>query len=260
MLRGFQNGKLYVIGARPSMGKTALVITIQNRLAHAGIKSGLISLETTSESLGVRLMAQETKISAERLTSGELTKNEIELLLKAANTLSQRGIVIDDSTSVTTQQVRSKCRLMKRQGCKIVFIDFLTLIKESGRSKHEEVGDIMKALKSVSKELNIPIVALSQLSRNLETRANKRPMLSDLRESGSIEEDADGILFLYRDEYYGITATQSGQSTAGVMEVIIAKNKDGKTGMKKLFFEKETMTVKNLDLHHKYDINEPSGF
>lgn len=246
ILNGFQDGKLYVIGARPSMGKTAFVITLMKAMATRGIKNGLISLETTSESVGVRLLSQESTIPAEKLVKPVLTDVEMNAIMDAAGALSAKGIMIDDSTNVTEQQIRSKCRIMKQKGCKIIFIDFLTLIKKIGRSKHEEIGDIMKALKSISKELNIPVVLLAQLSREVEKRSDKRPMLSDLRESGSIEEDADGILFLYRDEYYGINTDKDGNSTDGILEIIIAKNKDGKIGLKKQYFNKETMTVHNL--------------
>lgn len=252
VLQGFQKGKLYVVGARPSMGKTALVMTIMRKLAKDDFKTGILSLETTHLTLGYRLLSQVSGISVEDLTSGKMNGGQIERVDNAFTELAGHGIYIDDSASVTGQQLRSKCRLMARKGVSIIFIDFLTLIKTEGRSKHEEVGEVMKVAKRVSKELNIPIVMLAQLSRKVEERSEKIPLLSDLRESGSIEEDADCIMFLYRPEYYGISVDKDGNSTAGLAQVIIAKNKDGRTGTKDLLFEKETMQFKNLDFQHKH--------
>ena len=135
---------------------------------------------------------------------------------------------------------------MASKGVEVIFIDFLQLIREKGRSKHEEIGTITKVLKQVSKELNIPIVVLSQLSREVEKRIDKRPMLADLRESGSIEEDADCVMFLYRPEYYGVKEYPDGSATDSIAEIIVAKNKDGKTGIKKHLFLKEIMRYENI--------------
>lgn len=261
LINTWMPSKLYVIGARPSMGKTAFVITLMKQFARRGVKNGLLSLETDNESIGVRLLAQEANISAERmLKKGELSEQELKALMNAGAKLSEQGIIIDDSAGLTAQQVRSKCRMLVKKGCKVIFIDFLTLIKTQGRSKHEEVGEVTKMCKSMSKEMGVPIILLSQLSRDVEKRSNRRPQLSDLRESGSIEEDADVIMFLYRDEYYGVTTTPQGRSTEGILEIIVAKNKNGKVGMKKQYFDKETMNVKNLDFQHKYNLNESAGF
>lgn len=246
-LRGFQKGKFYVIGARPSMGKTALVMTIMRMLAKEGHGSGLLSLETSHESLAVRLIAQVTRISAERITSGKMTETEMKSIYNAYVELSEYGIYIDDEAALTVQKVRSKCRLLVRKGVKVIFIDFLQLMQAQGRSRHEEIGNFTKALKQISKELNIPIVALSQLSRKVEVRKDKRPQMSDLRESGSIEEDADAILFLYRPEYYGVPKTAEGESTAGLCEVIIAKNKDDQTGLQRQIFLAESMRFENFN-------------
>ena len=247
VLRGFQDSKLYILGARPSMGKTALVMTIMREFARNEIKSGILSLETSDESLGIRLISQQAGISAEKINSGRMNDAEYQNFLDACKLLSGYGIFIDDKAALTAQQVRSKCRIMARKGVKIIFIDFLQLIKGEGRSKHEEIGNITKVLKQVSKELDIPIDALSQLSRKVEERQDKRPNLADLRESGSIEEDADCVMFLYRPEYYGIEQYPNGDPTVGIAEIIIAKNKDGRTGTKKHIFKEEIMRFTNLE-------------
>lgn len=247
ILHGFQESKLYIIGARPSMGKTALVMTIMRLIAKGGQSSGILSLETSHESLGIRLLSQVSRLPAERITSGKMTNDELNQFLDACAHLSNYSIYIEDSAGLTSNMVRSKCRLMAKKGVDIIFIDFLQLIIDTGRSRHEEIGRITKTCKAISKELNIPIVILSQLSRKVEERKDKQPQLADLRESGSIEEDADVILLLYRPEYYGIDHYPTGESTAGIAEVIIAKNKDGKTGIKKQLFEASTMTFKNID-------------
>src|SRR5690554_224238 len=197
------------------MGKTALVMTIMRDLSRQGRKTGVLSLETSNETLGIRLISQVSQIPAEKITSGKMTEAEFSAFMKACSELSEYGIFIDDKAAITSQQVRSKCRIMASKGVEIIFIDFLQLIKGEGRSKHEEIGEITKVLKQVAKELSIPIVALSQLSRKVEERPNKRPQMADLRESGSIEEDADVVMFLYRPEYYGVTTDGKGRSTAG---------------------------------------------
>lgn len=225
---------------------TALVMTIMRRLAKDGVSSGILSLETSDESLGVRLISQASSVPAEKIASGRMSHSEMDKFLSACGELSEYGILIDDQAALTPQQIRAKARIMANKGCRIIFIDFLTLIKGSGRSRHEEIGNITKSLKQTAKELNLPVVCLAQLSRKVEERNNKRPLLSDLRESGSIEEDADGILFLYRPEYYGIAIDGSNRPTAGLAEVIVAKNKDGKTGICKLLFQAEYMRFENL--------------
>lgn len=249
-LQGFQKQKVYYVGARPSMGKTALVLTIMNRFAQDGITSGILSLETSNEAIGIRMITQKSGVPATKITSGQMTASEYQKVMDAYGELSEWGIFVDDEPALSVQKVRSKCRQMVRKGVQIIFIDFLQLIQEDGRSKHEEIGKITKALKQIAKELDIPIVILSQLNRKLEDRQDKRPQLADLRESGSIEEDADAILFLYRPEYYGITTTTDGDSTAGLCEVIIAKHKDGPVGMQRQMFHKESMRFENFSYIH----------
>jgi replicative DNA helicase len=246
ILRGFQNSKLYVIAARPSMGKTALVITMMRRFAKGNQAAGILSLETSDEAIGIRLISQVSDIPAEKITSGQMSPDEIERFEAACQELDGLGIYIDDQPALTAQQVRSKCRLMAKKGVEIIFIDFLQLILSGGRSRHEEIGNITKILKQTSKELDKPIVVLSQLSRKVEERNDKRPRLADLRESGSIEEDADCVIFLYRPEYYGIE-THKGESTHGLAEIIIAKNKDGRTGTKTHQFLADSMRFENRE-------------
>lgn len=251
ILSGFQGSKLYILGARPSMGKTALAMTILRRLAKDGHSAGIISLETSDKSLGIRLISQVANIQTDVITSGGMTGEQMERVSDAMSELSSYGILIDDEASVNVQKLRSKCRMMVSKGAELIFVDFLQLLQSKGRSKHEEIGMITKALKQISKELDIPVIALSQLSRKVEERQDKRPMMSDLRESGSIEEDADVILFLYRPEYYGVTTTAEGQSTKGLCDVIIAKNKDGKTGVKSLRFIPEYTRFENIAYQHQ---------
>ena len=246
-LCGFQNSKFYIIGARPSMGKTALVMTIIRRLARDNHNSGVLSLETSHESIGVRLIVQSSNLESDRILSGRMNDMELRRFAKAMSELSEHGIIVDDEPAITVQKLRAKCRLMVKKGVKIIFVDFLQLMHADGRTKHEEIGSITKGLKQISKELDIPIVALSQLSRKVEDRTNKRPQMADLRESGSIEEDADCIMFLYRPEYYGVTTTEDGRSTDSLCEVIIAKNKDGKTGFHNQKFIKEYMRFENME-------------
>lgn len=246
ILNGFDESKLYILGARPSMGKTALVMTIMRRVAKEKAKAGILSLETSHRSLAFRLVAQVANLEVDKMSSSRLTDEEMDKFLDACKELSGYGIYIDDKAAITSEQMRAKCRSMKQKGVGIIFVDFLQLVRSKGRSKHEEVGEVSKTLKAISKDLKIPIVALSQLSRKVEDRSNKRPTLADLRESGSIEEDADVVMFLYRPEYYGIEKYPDGETTSGVAEVIIAKNKDGKTGIKKQMFVKEYMRFENL--------------
>lgn len=246
-IAGFQGSKLYVIGARPSMGKTALVMTIMRRFARDEITSGILSLETSDESIATRLVAQTANLQAERITSGNMTPKEEQKFIDACKELYNLKIYIDDEPALTAQKARSKCRLLVKKGVKIIFIDFLQLMHANGRSKHEEIGTITKILKQTSKELDIPIVVLSQLSRKVEDRNDKHPQMADLRESGSIEEDADCIMFLYRPEYYGFRTTPDGRATAGLAHLILAKNKDGKTGLVDLRFIGEYMRFENIE-------------
>ena len=251
---GFEAAKYYVIAARPSMGKTALVIDIMKRIAAKDYKPGILSLETSHDSLAFRLLTSESKISTEKLKTPGLTQTELNTILESANKISNYGIYLDDTLSLSDQQMRAKIRaLIQKYGLNIVFIDFLQLLNAEANSREQEITKVSRAIKISCKECNIPVVALSQLSRGPENRSNKRPTLSDLRESGSIEQDADVVMFLYRPEYYGIEEYPDGESTKNVTEIIIAKNKDGRTGTKKLLFLKDEMRFYNLSTVERHE-------
>lgn len=248
---GFEKGKYYVIAARPSMGKTALALTIMRKIAGQGKKSSILSLETSHTSLAFRLLTSVSKISVERLKSPGLTKHEIQTILDSAGKLSQYGIYLDDTISLSDQQLRAKSRnLIRKYGIDILFVDFLQLMSADGDRKDLEIGNISRSFKITAKELNIPVVALSQLNRAVESRNDKRPVLSDLRESGSIEQDADVVMFLYRPEYYDIKEYPNGDSTENMCDIIVAKNKDGRIGTKRQVFLKDQMRFENPEYRH----------
>lgn len=245
---GFERGKYYVIAARPSMGKTAFALTIMRKMAKEGKRTGILSLETSHQSLTFRLLTSISRISTERLKSPGLQEHEMKTILDSASELSPYGIFIDDTLSLSDQQLRAKARaLVRKHNLDGLFIDFLQLMSAEGDTRENEVSKISRSIKVTCKECNVPVVALSQLSRAVEKRGgDKRPMLSDLRESGSIEQDADCVMFLYRPEYYGITTYPNNESTDGVCEVIVAKNKDGRTGTKRQLFIPNQMRFENM--------------
>lgn len=267
---GFEKGKYYVIAARPSMGKTAFALTIMRKMAQDRKNSAILSLETSHTSLSFRLLTSVSKISVERLKSPGLTDSEVQTILDSAGELSQYGIYLDDTLSLSAQQLRAKARnLIRKHNIDILFIDFLQLMSAEGERRDLEIGNISRAIKITCKECDIPVVALSQLNRSLESRSDKRPMLSDLRESGSIEQDADVVIFLYRPEYYGVTKYPDGDSTENVCEVIVSKNKDGRVGTKRQIFLKDKMRFENPEFrqptqapqpHYLDDIDEDSRF
>lgn len=233
---GWQNGELIVIGARPAMGKTAFVLQCAK---HPAIKLNkpvvIFSLEMSDVQLTNRLISSETDTHIEKLITHNLSEDDYARIDSMVGPLNDSPLIIDDSPGLSIFDFRAKCRRLKAQhDIQLVIVDYLQLMdgKKDVRNgnREQEIGSISRTLKLVAKELNVPVIALSQLSRALESRPgnNKRPMLSDLRESGSIEQDADMILFLYRDEYYGIKEDAAKQSTIGKAEVIVAKNRNGK--------------------------------
>lgn len=235
---GFQNGNLVIIAARPSMGKTALCLNIAQ---YAAVKDkmamGIFSLEMSKDDLCQRLLSSEAQINAMRLRTGHIAHGDWPKITRALNLLNDAPIFIDDSAGLTVMEMRSKARRLKsRAGLRMIIVDYIQLIK--GRSKSEnrnqEISEITRQLKSLAKELNIPVVALSQLSREAERRQDKRPMLSDLRESGSIEQDADMVIFIYRDAYYNKISEKGN-----IAEIIIAKQRNGPTGTVELSFLNE---------------------
>ena len=227
---GFQRSDLILIAARPSMGKTALALNIA---AHVALREhypvAIFSLEMPREQLVRRLFAMEGRIDASNLRTGNLQPEDWENLIEAADTIARSGMIIDDSSGITIGELRSKCRKYKlEQNIGMVLIDYLQLVTGDQRraeSRQNEVAAISRSLKAMARELNVPVVALSQLSREVEKRDDKRPILSDLRESGSIEQDADVVMFIYREEYY-----QRDSGKKNLAEINIAKQRNGPTG------------------------------
>lgn len=230
---GWQNTDLIIIGARPSMGKSALVVTMG---ANAGIDFNIpvaiFSLEMSAEQLGNRIISLATETDQENLKRGIMTDMELSAIERKVKNIEDAPIYIDDTPALSIFELRAKARRLKMQhDIQLVIVDYLQLMTVTGKrgqNREGEVSEISRGLKAIAKELNIPVIALSQLSRKVEDRGgNKRPMLSDLRESGAIEQDADIVVFLHRPEYYGIEQDENGNSTQGLAELIIAKHRNG---------------------------------
>ena len=245
MTSGWQPSDLVIIAARPAMGKTAFVLSCaRNAAVQFGKPVVVFSLEMSSVQLVNRLISGEAEIEQEKLRKGNLAEWEWQQLHSKIGNLTEAPLFIDDTPALNIFEFRAKCRRLKAQyDIQMIIIDYLQLMHGKGEGKgggnrEQEIGSISRALKSVAKELSVPVLALSQLSRAVESRpgSSKKPMLSDLRESGSIEQDADMVLFLFRPEYYGLTEDEEGRSTAGVGEVIIAKHRNGETGTVPLRF------------------------
>src|ERR1700744_281387 len=244
MTSGWQRSDLVIIAARPAMGKTAFVLSCARNAAVDFEKPVVVfSLEMSSVQLVNRLISGETEIEQEKIRKGTLEEWEWAQIHSKIGRLEQAPLIIDDTPALNIFEFRAKCRRLKSQhDIQLIIIDYLQLMQGKGDGKggnrEQEIGSISRALKSVAKELNVPVIALSQLSRAVESRpgGSKRPMLSDLRESGSIEQDADMVLFLYRPEYYGLDVDEDNMPTQGVGEVIIAKHRNGETGRVRLKF------------------------
>ena len=245
-LAGLQPSDLLILAARPSVGKTALAL---NMVCNAAIRHkkgcAVFSLEMSKEQLVMRMLTSEARVDASRLRSGMLTENDWPRLARAAGVISEAKVFIDDTAAMTVLDMRAKCRRLKAEGSlDLVMIDYLQLMRGHGKamdSREREISEISRGLKAIAKELNVPVVALSQLNRSVESRADKRPMMSDLRESGAIEQDADVIMFIYRDEVYNPETTEKG-----VAEIIIAKQRNGPIGDVKLRFFHEFTRYENL--------------
>lgn len=258
MTAGFQRNDLIIVGARPSVGKTAFALNIaQNVATKTGENVAIFSLEMGAEQLVMRMLCAEGNIDAQRLRTGSLTDEDWGKLTMAMGSLSNAGIYIDDTPGVRVQDIRSKCRRLKQEhGIGMILIDYLQLILGSGRSgenRQQEVSEISRSLKQLARELEVPVIALSQLSRGVEQRQDKRPMMSDIRESGSIEQDADIVAFLYRDDYY-----DKESENKNIIEIIIAKQRNGPTGTVSLAFVKEYNKFVNLERRFD-DAAVPSG-
>jgi replicative DNA helicase len=246
MTSGWQNSDLIILAARPGMGKTAFVLSVARNAAVIGNKNiALFSLEMSSLQLVKRLISSEAELSSEKIRSGKLAEHEWQQLHTKISTIEDAGIFIDDTPALTVLDLKAKARRLKRQrNIDMVIIDYLQLMradegnKKMAGNREQEISYISRSLKSLAKELDIPVIALAQLSRAVEQRQDKRPMLSDLRESGSIEQDADLVTFIYRPEYYGITQDEEGNDNEGLTELIIRKHRNGSPGTVNLKFVK----------------------
>jgi len=243
---GLQKGDLIIVAGRPAMGKTSLCLNIaQNASKRTGEAVGLFSLEMSKEQLVLRMLCSDARVDAHRLRTGSLGEKDWARLAKAYAELSACSIFIDDSASGTPLEMRAKCRRLKAEhGLGLVIVDYMQLMSLGGRveNRQQEIASISRSLKGLAKELAVPVMALSQLSRAPEARTEKRPQLSDLRESGALEQDADVVIFIYREEEY--KATEENQ---GIAEIIIGKQRNGPTGTLRLAFIKEYTRFENLE-------------
>jgi len=249
MTAGFQRSDLIILAGRPSMGKTAFALNIAQNVGKRGEPVAIFSLEMSASQLGERLLTSESGVEAGRLRTGYLETDDWEKVTMAIGALSEATIYIDDTPGLMVHEIRSKCRRLKeRRGLSLVIIDYLQLIaapRRPGVNRTQEVSEITRALKQMARELDVPVIALSQLSRGVEQRQDKRPMLSDLRESGEIEQTADTVMFLYREDYY-----QPESEKKNITEVIIAKQRNGPVGTVELVFLKQFNKFVSLDRGH----------
>jgi replicative DNA helicase len=266
MTAGFQKGDLIIVAARPSVGKTAFALNVAQNAAKytvlddktilIGQTVAIFSLEMSASQLVQRMVSSEGNIDANRLRTGFLEGEDWENLSMAVGVLADAQIYIDDTPGITVNEIRSKCRRLKKEkGLNMILIDYLQLIQGSGRrgaNRQEEVSQISRTLKQLARELEVPVIALSQLSRGVEQRQDKRPMMSDLRESGAIEQDADIVAFLYRDDYYDKESEKKN-----IIEIIIAKQRNGPVGTVELVFLKNYNKFVSLDRSHGEAFNNP---
>lgn len=243
---GFQPSDFILIAARPSMGKTAFVLNV---VKHVAVKKQypcmVFSLEMSKEQLVNRMLSMESNVDSQKLRTGSLTDADWDAVIEGVGTIGNSKLLIDDTPGISIMELRSKCRKVKLEfGLSLVIIDYLQLMSGSGKSgdnRQQEISEISRSLKALARELNAPVIALSQLSRACETRQDHRPMLSDLRESGAIEQDADVVMFLYRDDYYN-----KDTDTPNIAEVIIAKQRNGPIGTIQLMWRPELTKFANL--------------
>ena len=245
MTQGFQRSDLIIVAGRPSMGKTSMVLNLAKNVAQSqNLPVCIFSLEMSKQQLIYRLLSMEVGIDSGRLRTGRLEQNEWPILGEGINSLGELPIFIDDKPNTSVLEMRTQCRrLVAEQGKELgmIIIDYLQLMEGTSDNRVQELSKITRGLKAMARELNIPVVALSQLSRGVESRPNKRPMMSDLRESGSIEQDADLVLMLYRDEYYNHDTEDKG-----ITEIIVTKHRNGPVGTVKLLFETQYTRFRNL--------------
>ncbi|WP_249019083.1 replicative DNA helicase [Conexibacter sp. S30A1] len=250
---GFQAGNLIVLAARPSMGKSALVCNIAENAALAGFPVALFSLEMSESELAQRFVASQAKVPGDDLRRGRVAETRWPKILEASGRLSEAPLYVDDSSDTSVLEIRAKSRrlhhqLEERGGLGLIVIDYLQLLRHEGRveSRVEQVGQVSRGLKSLARELKVPVIALSQLSRNVEQRAgDKKPILSDLRESGQVEQDADLVMFIYREEYYNRESTRPGEA-----DIIVAKHRNGPVGEVTLTFQSQYPKFSNYAPPH----------
>lgn len=251
---GLQKSDLIIIAARPAMGKTSLALNIaQNVALKENVPVAIFSLEMSKDQLTQRLLGAEAEVDAGRIKTGDLNTKDWEKLAAAMDKFSQSKMYIDDTAGCTITDLRAKCRrlAMAEKDLGLIVIDYLQLIEGTGKEdRMQQISSISRGLKILAKELNVPIIALSQLSRAVEGRTDKRPLLSDLRESGSIEQDADIVMFIYRDDYYKTAGDEEEMAemamNKGEAEIIVAKNRNGPVGSVKLLFQNNITKFKNL--------------
>ncbi len=250
MTSGLQPADLVIVAGRPSMGKTAFAINIaQNVATKAGLPVAIFSMEMPSEQIAMRMLSSLGRIDQHKVRTGKLADDDWPRLTHAVGILSEVKLFIDDTPALTPGDLRARCRRLAREhGLSMIVIDYLQLMQVPGTNENRatEISEISRSLKALAKELNVPVIALSQLNRSLEQRSDKRPVMSDLRESGAIEQDADLIMFIYRDEVYNEDSTDKG-----VAEIIIGKQRNGPIGTRKLRFFGEYTTFDNL-AHDSY--------
>ena len=246
MTSGLQKGELVIVAARPAMGKTSFCLNIAQHVAmRVGETVGLFSLEMSKEQLALRLLCADARIDAHRLRTGKLNEKDWARLAKAYHELGESRLFIDDSATISPLEMRAKCRRLKAEhGLGLIIVDYLQLVTAAGRTENrqQELSAISRSMKGLAKELSCPVIALSQLSRAPEARTDRRPQLSDLRESGAIEQDADIVMFIFREEEY-----KPSDENRGVAEIIIGKQRNGPTGSRKLAFIKEFTRFENLE-------------
>ena len=250
MTSGLQKSDLVILAARPSMGKTAFVLNLAQNVALRGNKAvAIFSLEMPKQQLVKRMLCSEAEVDTQRLNSGHMQPKDWEKLTGAMNSFADAPIYIDDTGSVTVLDVRAKCRrlAMEEKNLGLIVIDYLQLMEGGSganpNDRNQQISAISRGLKTLARELEVPIIALSQLSRNVESRTDKRPMMSDLRDSGAIEQDADIVMFIYRDEYYNKEETEN----RGKAELIIAKHRNGPVGTVDLLFQSNITKFKNMN-------------
>lgn len=243
---GLQPSDLILIAARPSMGKTAFVLNIAEYVAlRSNVTTAIFSLEMSKDQLVKRILSMHSKVDSQAIRSGDLSDEDWLKLVESARTIGNSNLIIDDTSSISIGELRSKCRKFKLEhNLGLVIIDYLQLMSGSKKSesRQQEISEISRSLKALAREISAPVIALSQLSRAVEQRPDKRPMLSDLRESGAIEQDADVVMFIYRDDYYNHDSEE-----AGISEIIIGKQRNGPTGTVKLAWLSQYTKFANLE-------------